>query len=34
MENTYDLTAPSAAIMKAYLVAHPTCLTGSVLSTR
>lgn len=28
MENTYAITAPSAAVMKAYLVAHPTYLTG------
>lgn len=28
MENTYSISAPSAAVMKAYLVAHPTYLTG------
>lgn len=28
LENTYGVTAPSAAVMKAYLIAHPTYLTG------
>ncbi len=28
LENTYGITAPSAAAMKAYLIAHPTYLTG------
>jgi hypothetical protein len=29
MENTYGVTAPSPALMKAYLIAHPTYLTGA-----
>ena len=28
LENTYGITAPSAAVLKAYLIAHPTYLTG------
>ena len=28
LQNTHGITAPSAALMKAYLVAHPTYLTG------
>jgi hypothetical protein len=28
MENTYGVTTPSPAVMKAYLIAHPTYLTG------
>lgn len=28
LENTYGVTAPSAAAIKAYLIAHPTYLTG------
>ena len=28
LENTYGVTTPSAAVMKAYLIAHPTYLTG------
>ena len=28
MENVYGLTGPSNAVMKAYLIAHPTYLTG------
>jgi hypothetical protein len=29
MENTYSLPTPSPAVMKAYLLAHPTYLTGA-----